>query len=251
VKVTIPVSGVADLDGELAVPAEGGPWPGVVVVHDAFGMTDDIGRIARRFASAGYLALVPALYSRRAPGALAGFRCVRSVFGDLVRGRGRALEDLDAARAFLTARDDSTGRTGIAGFCLGGGFALLAAGRGFDASAPYYGQLPRDPALLDGACPVVASFGGRDRSLRGAAGKLDRLLTERDVPHDIKEYPDAGHSFANRNKPRPVLSPLMRLAIGAEFNESADSDAWQRVHGFFAAHLRGPAGPAEGTPATG
>jgi carboxymethylenebutenolidase len=80
---------------------------------------------------------------------------------------------------------------------MGGGFALLAASD-FDASAPYYGMLPTDQSILDDACPIVASFGAKDRTLPGAADTLREVLTERAVTHDVKEYPEAGHSFANR-----------------------------------------------------
>ena len=156
------------------------PWPGVVVIHDAIGLSDDIRAIADRFATAGYVALAPDLYSR---GGL--MRCVKSVFTQMYAGSGRAFDDIDAARQVLADRDDCSGKVGIAGFCMGGGFALIAAAQGFDASAPYYGELPKDLSALDGACPVVASFGAKDRVLRGAAGRLEVALTERDVVHDV------------------------------------------------------------------
>lgn len=208
-----------------------GPWPGVVLVHDVLGLTDDIRAIADRFATAGYLAVVPDLYGR------GGFaRCVRSVFRDLSRGTGQSVDDLDAARSFLTGREDCTGKVGVAGFCMGGGFALLGASRGFDASAPYYGPLLADESILDGACPVVASFGGRDKGLKGAAAKLDTLLTERNVVHDVKEYPDAGHSFANRFNLGPVNVLLQVLGVG--YHHESSEDAWRRVLTFFAKHVR-------------
>lgn len=229
---------IATLSGDqieayLATPhtatAGPGPWPGVVVVHDVFGMTDDLKSITERFATAGYLAVAPNLYSRGGP------RCVQTVFRSMLAGTGRPFEDIDAARGMLAARSDCTGKVGVAGFCLGGGFALVAASKGFDASAPYYGRLPNDLSVLDNACPIVASFGGKDRSLRGAAAKLEATLTEAGVPHDVKEYPRAGHSFANR-----MAGPLNALAqvVGFGYDHEASEDAWRRVLGFFDQYLR-------------
>ena len=226
-----------NIAGYLAVPlpevSGPAPWPGVVVVHDAIGLTDDIRAVAERFATAGYLAVVPNLYSR------GGFaRCVRSVFQQLLAGSGQAHDDLDAARRHLAHRSDCTGKVGVVGFCMGGGFALLAANRDFDASAPYYGEVPDDPSVLAGACPVVASFGGRDRlpNMRGAAVRLSTALTGYGVPHDVKEYPDAGHSFANRIATGP-LNTLLRVT-GLHYDHESSEDAWRRVMRFFAVHLR-------------
>ncbi|OZM71398.1 carboxymethylenebutenolidase [Amycolatopsis antarctica] len=221
--------------GYLAEPqaavSGAGPYPAVVVVHDAFGLTQDARSITDRFATAGYLAVAPDLFSR---GGIV--RCVKSVFQSLLAGEGRAFDDLDAARTLLAERADCTGKTGVVGFCMGGGFALVAATGQFDASAPYYGILPKDMSILDGACPVVASFGAKDPSLRGAAAKVEHALATRGIPHDVKEYPDAGHSFANRLP----LGPLNRLAkvAGFGYHHESNEDAWHRVQSFFAEHLR-------------
>ncbi|SFP79090.1 carboxymethylenebutenolidase [Amycolatopsis arida] len=237
------------IDGYLAQPEGSGPWPGVVVVHDALGLGQDIRNIADRFAGAGYLAIVPDLYSRGGR-----LRCVKAVFQQLMAGHGRAFDDLDAARqclmgrtppgsappspgarSMLAGRADCTGKVGVVGFCMGGGFALAAASREFAASAPYYGQLPNDLSLLDGACPVVASFGRKDPTLRGAAAQLEDALRERDVPHDVKEYPDAGHSFAN-HLPFGPLNVLARVS-GFGYHHESSEDAWRRVLAFFGEHL--------------
>lgn len=207
-----------------------GPWPGVVVVHDVFGLTVDIRAIADRFATAGFLALVPDLYSR------GGFaRCVRSVMRELQAARGRAFEDIDAARRALINRRDCTGKIGVAGFCMGGGFALVGASTGFDASAPYYGEPPADQSILDEACPVVASFGRKDPMLPGRADKLEKALTERGVPHDVKEYPHAGHGFANR-LPLGPFAILARVA-GFGYHHASSEHAWRRVMTFFGEYL--------------
>lgn len=224
------------LRAHLAVPPVGtGPWPGVVVLHEAFGLTDDIRQQADRLAAAGYLAVAPDLYT--AGGML---RCLRSTFTALLSGQGPAFGDINATRRWLTGRADCTGRTGVIGFCMGGGFALLAATRGFDASAPNYGALPKNAeTVLQGACPVVASYGRRDRAMRGAAQQLDRVLTDLDVPHDVKEYPDAGHSFLNRHNSGPFT--ILERVIGLNYHEPSAEDAWARILRFFDHHLRNAA----------
>jgi carboxymethylenebutenolidase len=221
-----------ELRAHLAVPpATPGPWPGVVVLHEVLGLTADIREQAGRLAAAGYLALAVDLFSAGGPA-----RCVRQVLRTLSAGSGPAVADVEAARAWLAGHADCTGRVGVIGFCLGGGFALLTARDGFAASAANYGPVPEEE-LLRGACPVVASYGGRDRALRGAAATLEERLDRLGVQHDVKEYPDAGHSFLNRHGLGPA-GPLLRVA-GIGYHGRSAEDAWGRILRFFDEHLRG------------
>ena len=222
-----------DVKAHLAVPPVGaGPWPGVVVLHESFGLNDEIRQQADRLAAAGYLALAPDLFS--AGGAR---RCLLATFRSLTAGRGKAFDDIETARTWLGERGDCTGRIGVIGFCMGGGFALLTAARGFDASAPNYAHLPKDlDGALRGACPVVASYGKKDRTLRGTAAKLEEGLERAGVEHDVHEYPDAGHSFLNRHDLGPG-GALLRVA-GIGYHEPSAEHAWGRILRFFDEHLR-------------
>jgi carboxymethylenebutenolidase len=222
-----------ELRGYLAVPPTGeGPWPAVVVVHEALGLTDDIRQQADRLAAAGYLAVAPDLFT--AGGTL---RCLRSTFRAMLQGQGAAFGDIEATRRWLVDRADTTGRVGVVGFCMGGGFALLAATRGFDASAANYGAVPKNAEeVLAGACPIVASYGKRDRMFRGAAAELEGVLTRLGVTHDVKEYPGAGHSFLNRHNLGP-FSALEKVA-GLNYHQPSAEDAWARILRFLDEHLR-------------
>lgn len=224
----------AHLRGYLARPAGEGPWPSVLVVHEAFGL-DEMTRVQTdRLAAAGYLALAVDLFSDGG-----ARRCLVSTFRALSSGSGRAHTDIASARAWLLEQPDSTDKVGVIGFCMGGGFALMSLQAGFDASAPNYGTLPKDlDGALAGGCPVVASYGGKDVGLKGAAARLEEGLVRAGVPHDVKEYDGAGHSFLNDRPVGPrVLRPLMRVG-GIGPHPEAAADAWTRIEAFFADHLR-------------
>ena len=219
------------VEATVAHPDGRGPWPGVVVVHDMVSATSGgLPGIIGRVADAGHLAIAPNLYSRGGP-----IRCVTRVVRELRSLSGRAFDDVHASRDWLIADPRCNGKVGILGFCMGGGFALVMATHGFDAAAPFYPSFPADryDEILDGACPVVASFGRRDPVLPGAGPRLEKGLTDRRITHDVKIYDDTGHSFAN---PYPA-APLLRI-VGFAYDQASADDAWGRVFTFFDEHLK-------------
>lgn len=230
-----------ELGGYLKRPDGEGPWPGVIVIHDAFGMTTDLRNQCDWLAGEGFAAFGPDLMSwgrKRA--------CMRATIADLKARSGRAFDDIDAAREWLVSdRSLCNGRVGVIGYCMGGGFSLLLAPTGkYDVSSVNYGHLPGDDTaqIMAGACPIVASYGARDRALKGAAAKLETALQTAGVTCDVKEYPDAGHGFINHHDGRLgiAIAVLGRL-MGVGYEESSAADARRRIVAFFDAHLRTPA----------
>lgn len=221
------------IPGYLAIPDGDGPWPGVIVVQDVLGVTADLRRITDRVAREGYLALAPDLYWRRPK-----VKCLISTIRSHFSGSGAAYDDLIASRNHLATNDRCTGKVGLIGFCMGAGFCLQLAPLGlFDAAAPNYGLMPTNIDVLQRSCPVVASFGADDRIVaRGTAARLEAVLADGDVPRDVKEYPNVGHSFMNDHGTPAVIRTIANIARMA-YSESEAEDAWDRILTFFRKHL--------------
>jgi carboxymethylenebutenolidase len=218
----------------LAQPQSAIPAPGVVVLHDVGGMSNDNRNQADWLAETGFLALAPDLYY------MGGMlRCLRTIVRDLTARSGPTYDDVEACRKWLIAQPNCTGKIGVIGFCMGGGFALLlVSGRGFSAaSVNYGGKLPPDvDAFLTTSCPVIGSYGGKSHFEKGVAEDLEQALQRALIPHDVKEYPDAGHSFMNNKE--NFWFKVLRFS-GIAYNEPAALDARRRIAAFFHLHLGG------------
>lgn len=203
--------------------------PGILFIYEAFGMNGEMIRVAGEIAAEGYAVLLPDLFERGS-----WFSCVRQAMKDLKAGSGQGVQDLIDARNWLANRDYvDSGKIAVMGLCMGGGFALLLGKTGlFQVSAPFYGQVPE---RLEGLCPVVASYGGRDKMLVKDAQRLEQVLPTLGIPFDMKIYPQAGHSFMNQ--PANWFVRLLGGVMGAGFEPEAAADAKRRLLEFLKAHF--------------
>ena len=196
--------------------------PGLIVIHEAFGLNDNIRQIAHQFAEQEYAALAVDLFSNRNR-----FLCMLQAFhGMLIRPLNNStLSDLQSAIAFLRQQEGVDGnRIGAVGFCMGGAYALQLAvtEKGMKAASVFYGANPKPLEALAQSCPIVGSYPDKDFTTQ-AARELETVLIKNGIPHDIKIYENTKHSFFNQQR-----TPI---------EKEATKNAWQRMLAFFHEHL--------------
>jgi carboxymethylenebutenolidase len=222
-------SGRDTITGYLARPSQPGNHPGIVVIHEAFGLVEHIRDIARRFANIGYDALAPDLYARAGgpsnPNDMASVMPV--MFG---KPDAEAVQDLEAAAAYLRALPGASGKIGAIGFCSGGRQTLLFAcsSSKVDAAVDCWGGFihratpdaettaARPTPILDLVgrlgCPLFAVFGDEDQNPSVAQSEELRKraqVTGKDLT--IKVYKNAPHAFLADYRPSYREGPAIEL----------------------------------------
>jgi carboxymethylenebutenolidase len=210
------------MESFFAKPEGAGPFPGLVVIHEIFGLNDNIRGIGTRFAEEGYAALAVDMFSNRNR----TLCMMQLIHGMMFRPlKNSMLSDLQSTMAFLRQQPSvDHNRTGVVGFCMGGGYALQLAvtDKGMKAASSFYGAVPKPLEAFVESCPIVGSYPEKDFSARGAR-ELDAVLEKNNIPHDIKFYENTQHSFFNRQR--------------TPFEVEASKDSWQRMLSFFGEHL--------------
>ena len=156
----------------------------------------------------------------------------------MTEGKGFAYEVIEATRQVLAARPDvDPERIGVAGFCMGGGFALLAAAnQTYAVAAPFYGAVPFKASRLANLCPTIAQYGAEDALFLPHAKRLEHHLEELGIDHEVHLYEGVGHSFMNQ-----LAGPLASLGryttMRAQYDEATESKAWAKLLNFFDRHM--------------
>jgi len=226
------------MDVHLARPDREGPFPGVVVVQEAYGVNEHVLDVCARFAQAGYAALAPEVYHRTSAGLTVPYETPAPAMAELGRLTNDGLEvDLAAALERLRNEDGvDPGRVGLVGFCVGGFAAFLGACR-LDpaATVAFYGggivharEGMRLEPLLDEAdaidAPLLALFGADDASIPDAdVAAIRARLEAAGSGGAVHVYAGAKHAFFNDRR--------------ANYHEAAAADAWQRTLDWFGRYL--------------
>lgn len=204
-------------------PAETGR-PAVLVIHEWWGLNDNIRAMADRLAGEGYIALAVDLYFGHSADEPEGARKLATEAQDKAEQVG---DNLRQARAYLSEQVGAS-RIGTVGWCFGGGWslesALLMPGE-VDATVIFYGRVETDRdrlATLD--TPILGLFGAEDRGIPvESVREFEQVLADLDKPGAIHVYEGADHAFANPS--------------GNRYHAEAAEDAWEKVLAFFEQHL--------------
>jgi len=210
--------------GFLARPKGDGPFPGVIVIQEWWGLNDNIKDIAQRFAAEGFAAFAPDLYHGKVTA-----EPDEAMKAMMALDMPRAVKEMVKAAEYLSQQPFTAGRgIGATGFCMGGGLALALATASprIKAVAPFYGANP-DPidnvATISG--PVFAVYAEHDDwAGEGVRTALAQALEKHGIKHEIKVYPGTEHAFFNDTRPEV-------------FKKGAADDAWARVLELFRAEL--------------
>jgi carboxymethylenebutenolidase len=210
--------------GFLARPEGDGPFPGVVVVQEWWGLNDNIKDIAERFAREGFVAFAPDLYHGRV--VKEPDEAMKLM---MALDTNRASQELVKATEHLSQQPYLRGRgIGAIGFCMGGGLALTLATDSplIRAAAPFYGA-PPDPIdkVQNLRGPVFAVFAEHDDWIGPPVReKLQQAMTEHSKQFEFKVYPGTDHAFFNDTRPEV-------------YNKDASDDAWNKVLELFRRNL--------------
>ena len=223
------------MEAYVAQPNDGGSYPGVVVIQEAFGVNGHIKKVAERIAAEGYLAIAPDIFHREAERIIPYSEMPKAIATLQRVVDSKAMEDVGAAIAHLKSQSNvKSGSLGVIGFCMGGRLTYLAAAHHANdvkCAVPYYGGgIPMGkPSPLSRTseikCPMYLFFGAKDQLIpMDHVGQINNELTTNKVQFQMKIYDEAGHGFFCDDR--------------GSYHEASAKDAWEKTKAFFAQHLK-------------
>jgi carboxymethylenebutenolidase len=238
--VSIPGHNGDQIEAYVATPTDGGPRPGVVVIHHLPGWDAWTREVVRKFADAGYAAIAPHLFSRWGLTSEAELRA--KAFATWGPPDPQVMGDLAASARYLRQQADSNGKVGCIGFCSGGRQAFLVASQvdEIDAAVDCWGgavipeerfavgpDRPVSPfdAIKDIHMPLLGIFGNDDQFPTPAeVDKVEEALKAHGKDYEFHRYDGAGHGFWSNT--------------GAAYRPEQTQDSWAKVLTFYEKHLK-------------
>lgn len=216
------VSYYGNVNGYLAYPSDPGTYPGIILIHEWWGLNDDIRLLAEDFAKEGYVALAVDMYNGESTTERERAQELSSSVRNNVED---AFENLGAAVSYLKGLPyvDST-RLASIGWCFGGGWAYQMAVNGLDidASVMYYGQFDPEDDFEMMKTHILGHFGENDTSITiDRVNEFQAALATTNGMHEVYIYPNVGHGFANE-----------RGGDNVAYSKEAADLAWERTTSF-------------------
>ena len=177
------------------LPVGDGPFPGVVVIQEWWGLEPHIKDIAERFAKQGFAAVAPDLYHGEVTSEPDEARKLV-----MALDRPRAVQEIVGTVGYIKAQPYSNGKVGTIGYCMGGGLSIATACSTdiLDAAVIYYGSNPDSDTLSKASCPVLGLYGGADGGIPvSTAVELSEVLEKAGTPYEVHVYGGAPHAFFN------------------------------------------------------
>ena len=219
---TMSVNYFQNSNGYLAKPTESGQYPGIIMIHEWWGLNDNVRDMADKLASHGYVVFAVDLYDGQVATTADEARQLRSSFEDKYW-----VENMNVAVQYIQEQH-SPEKIGSIGWCFGGGQSLNLAlnNNDMDATVIYYGSLVTEPQTLSVIdWPILGIFAELDQGIPPAqVNEFESALNEVGITNDIHIYPGVNHAFANPS--------------GERYAPEASMDAWQKTIEFFETNLR-------------
>ena len=223
------------MEAYVAQPKDGGTYPGIVVIQEAFGVNSHIKKVSERIAAEGYVAIAPDIFHREAERIIPYSEMPKAIATMQRVVDSKAMEDVGAAIAHLKSQSNvKSGSIGVIGFCMGGRLTYLAAAhhnKDVKCAVAFYGGgiTMGNPSPLSRTgeikCPMYLFFGAKDPLIPlDQVNQIKAELTAKKVPFQMEIYPEPGHGFFCDDR--------------GGYHEASAKDAWEKTKAFFAQHLK-------------